>query len=65
VRADCVVGADGINSVVRKQVVGDELCFLGTVVILGIVEENHPLVMSASLSVCLPLCPLALVSALF
>ncbi len=38
-RADLVVGADGIRSVVRKLLIGDEVCalrYVGCIVILGI-----------------------------
>jgi 2-polyprenyl-6-methoxyphenol hydroxylase-like FAD-dependent oxidoreductase len=39
-----LVGADGIHSVVRKQLIADDLCYLGVIVILGIVKSQHPLV---------------------
>ncbi len=39
-RACAVVGADGIFSKVRQQLLDDELVYLGCVVILGIVETD-------------------------
>ena len=39
-----LVGADGIHSAVRKQLIGDELRYLGVIVILGIVRSEHPLI---------------------
>ena len=38
-----LVGADGIHSVVRKQLIADNLCYLGVIVMLGIVKSHHPL----------------------
>jgi len=42
--ASLVVGADGIFSKVRAQMIGDTLSYLGCVVVLGIVPLDHPLV---------------------
>lgn len=42
-RADLLVGADGIFSSVRQQLVGDSLRYLGVLVILGIASAPYPL----------------------
>jgi salicylate hydroxylase len=41
--AAVLVGADGIRSAVRRQKIGDELSYLGVVVVLGIAQCHHPL----------------------
>ena len=42
-RVDVLVGADGIFSQVRRQRQADELCYLGVLVVLGIVASDHAL----------------------
>ena len=42
--ASLVVGADGIFSKVRAQMIGDPLSYLDCIVVLGIVSLDHPLV---------------------
>ena len=42
-RCRVLVGADGIFSPIRRQKLGDELVYLGTVVMLGFTTCDHPL----------------------
>jgi salicylate hydroxylase len=47
-RADLIVGADGIRSVVRQALIGDKMRYLGCIVILGICDLTALLAPSMS-----------------
>jgi salicylate hydroxylase len=49
-RADLIVGADGIRSVVRQALIGDEMRYLGCIVILGICDLTALLALVPSMS---------------
>jgi salicylate hydroxylase len=49
-RADLIVGADGIRSVVRQALIGDEMRYLGCIVILGICDLSALVELDPSMS---------------